>query len=358
MARIVQVIFSQGYGGLEMVVQDFHRWLLIANLEAFVLVLEGSPIHLVLQKAGFANSIITISNKSHFSKTNYLTSLDSVDTAFLFHRQKNLNILALKKLKGKVSFLSHTFYKSNKRGFWHRFIFSKVDQWIALTSIQKLDLSEKCRVPFEKICIIPNGVDLKRFKPDTNIKDIKNEIHIAVVARLDPQKGHKLAIKALALLNKNYRKRIILHFYGGNTPGEPLIQRQLEILANSLNVKEQVRFEGFYEEIEKAMPHMNILWLTSHKETFGRCLIEAMASGVPIVASRAGGVPDIILDQVNGLLFESENPFDLVEKTTRLIEDPQMRENICENNFHIARKKYDQEVVTPELLRSILPAKV
>ena len=175
-------------------------------------------------------------------------------------------------------------------------------------------------------------------------------IKIGVVGRLDPKKGQDIALKALAEKFKLSKQTWELNFYGDDTPGETKTRPYLEKLANELGVKDHVHFHGHQDHIENRLREIDVLWMPSYKETFGRVLIEAMASGVPVVASAAGGVPDIITPKKNGILFETKNPTDLALKTL---------DNLMLQVRSQARKdielKYDQTKIWPEVLKTIAP---
>ena len=356
MARIIQGTSSAGYGGLEMFVQDFHAWLIENGHDAHVMVQEGTALHTSLIAAGFSNSVISVSKSTKNSVRKILhEELDSKDTAFLFHRHRALRALAWRRLKAKTSLISHTFYKSRKRDFWHRYLFSKIDRWIALTPLHQKNMNEMLGLSPSRITIIPNGVNLIKFRAPIIAVNDKNEFHIAIVARLDPQKGQDLAIRALALLKTKTQKNVVLHLLGEDTPGEASIRPHLKALAENLGVQSEVVFEGFKSEVHEILPQMDILWLPSHRETFGRCVIEAMACGVPVVGSNAGGVPDIIEHKTNGMLFETLNAEDLMIQTLFLIEHPEARRKIREKALTDVRALYDMDQVFSRLLHAILP---
>ncbi len=357
MARIIQEISSAGFGGLEMVVQDFHAWLIENGHDALVLVQEGAPLHSSLIASGFSDSVISISKKTKTGTVRKMLhqELDSKDTAFLFHRHRALKALAWSGLKAKTSMISHTFYKSKKRDFWHRYLFSKVDCWIALTPLHQKNMNEMLGLASNLMTIIPNGVNLNKFRAPVILPEDKNEFHIGILARLDHQKGQEIAVRALALLKTKTQKKIYLHLFGDDTPGEVSIRPQLKALVEKSGLQSEVIFEGFKYEVQEILPQMDFLWLPSLRETFGRCVIEAMACGVAVVGSNAGGVPDIIEHKVNGMLFETMNAQDLMKQTLFLIEEPEARKNIREKALKDVRAHYDMNEVFTRLLHAILP---
>jgi glycosyltransferase involved in cell wall biosynthesis len=353
---VVQGTVSPGFGGLEMVVIEFHEWLLSKNIDAHVIAIEGSPLEQNLRQRGHHNSVISVPANNAKAIAEERKKFDSPQTAMLFHRQQGLKQLRFRQYKSKISLLSHTFYSVKKKDFWHRLIFKKVDQWVVLTELHKLNLLETAPVAQERIQVIPNGVDLKKFTPQ--FKDIPSRdgiINLGVIARLDPQKGQDIAIRALAELKARGDRRWRLHFFGDETPNEASIRPFLHKLARELGVEEQVVYRGFQKDLHHVIGEMDVVWMPSYKETFGRCILEGMASGIPVIASNDGGVPDIIQNGHNGILFETKNFKELADKTTHLLESPSLFRSIQIKAREDVEQFYDQDVIWSRLLKTISP---
>ncbi|MFZ3229802.1 MAG: glycosyltransferase family 4 protein [Pseudobdellovibrio sp.] len=359
MIKVLQETISTGYGGLELVIIEFHEWLINNNIEAYVIAVEGTPIEKHLIQRGYQNSILSVPKNDSKKIAGIKEKYDSLETAFIFHSHKGLKQLAFNSYEAKITALSHTFYNSKKRDLWHRFLFSKVDQWVALTARHKENLIATTAIPERKVCIIPNGVDLKKFKCFfKEIPGLNTPIKIGVVARLDKKKGQDVAIKAFKILVANSSRKWTLHFYGEDTPNEEPTRPALERLVSELNLTDLVFFEGYQENLATALSEMDVVWTPSLKETFGRCIIESMASGVPVIASNAGGVPDIIVNRKNGILFESGNEEDLFLKTIELIENPFLFRAIQMNARNDIEANYNIENIWSKLLQTISPASV
>lgn len=98
----------------------------------------------------------------------------------------------------------------------------------------------------------------------------------------------------------------------------------------------------FSEEAQQAISQCRVFVLASRTEAMGRVLLEAMAAGRPIVASRVDGIPHYVQDGVNGLLFESENVADLAEKLDRVLSDAALRRTLGENGRRIVMEQYSE----------------
>jgi glycosyltransferase involved in cell wall biosynthesis len=357
MARVLHGTLTTGYGGLEMVVEDFHKWMLKNGHEAYVIVGQGTPLHRHLVKSGLEKTVLPFPRT--FLGFLNLRALgerfNREDTAILLHRQAGLRALFLMSMKARVAVLSHTFYGVPKKDLWHRILFKKVDQWIALTPKHRLNIIETCDVDPENVIVIPNGVNISKFKIlSTCLPDPTKRIHIGVVARLDAQKGQDLAIAAVKELC-DQGLDICLHLFGHDTPDNEPFRPVLEKLVSDYHLQDHVIFEGFEPHIENRLPEMDLVWMPSEKETFGLCIIESMACGVPVIASNAGGVPDIIEDEINGLKFEPKDSKDLAMKTLQLIHQKDLFLRIRKNALQEVQTKYNQEKVWERLLNAILP---
>lgn len=178
--------------------------------------------------------------------------------------------------------------------------------------------------PGGQINVIPNGVDVDRFQPvgreDVEPRDEK--IVLLVVARLIEIKGIQHLLTALSLLPETLRQKIDLHLCGTG-PYEADLRRQAEQLGNTA----QVHFAGLlpYEQIPVRLQEADMFVLPSLQEGLPLSLLEAMASGLPVVATAVGGIPTVIRDGDNGLLVAPGDVAGLGDALVRLADDPALR---------------------------------
>lgn len=145
--RILQGTFSIGFGGLEMVILEFHQWLVEKSkndpsclaVEPWLFAAENTRFAEEICRRGLADSTIFLPLGSKAKKVfvEFKKQMDSPQTAFLFHRQQAMKAFVFGRTQGKVSLLSHTFYGLQKKDLWHQYLFSKVNQWIVLTELHK-----------------------------------------------------------------------------------------------------------------------------------------------------------------------------------------------------------------------------
>jgi glycosyltransferase involved in cell wall biosynthesis len=150
----------------------------------------------------------------------------------------------------------------------------------------------------KKITVIPNGIDISQFA-DITEKKFSNPPVIGVIGRLEPQKGHEYLFEALNLI-----KAIPWVLW---VVGDGSLKNELERLAKDLSLRERIIFLGARKNIPEILSQVDIFVMPSLWEGLGLALLEAAAAGKPVVASRVGGVPEIIENGKTGILVEAKN---------------------------------------------------
>jgi L-malate glycosyltransferase len=110
-----------------------------------------------------------------------------------------------------------------------------------------------------------------------------------------------------------------------------------------LNLSDCVEFGGYRTDLPLLLPSFDCLVVASRGEPFGLVLLEAMRAGVPVVASNAGGVPEIVSDGINGLLFKSGDAEDLAGALQRVAEDSALAGRLCEEGRRAIRTRFSFE---------------
>jgi len=199
----------------------------------------------------------------------------------------------------------------------------------------------------DKFRVLPNGVDVSKFKPgdvDFEFKKMLNikpdEKIILFVGGLDKAhyfKGVPNLIKAAKIIEDLNFKIVIA--------GSGNLLSEYDGLARSIGVKDKILFAGSVSE--KALVKLyRLAYLTclpseDKSESFGIVLVESMASGTPVIASNLPGVCSVFEDGISGFLVESKNPKDLAEKISYMIKNTSKREEMSHNCLELVAKKYD-----------------
>lgn len=165
---------------------------------------------------------------------------------------------------------------------------------------------------------IENGVDLAAFRRAARPKHDAPLPRLINVARFQPIKGQDILIAALAICHaRGVPLPLTLVGAGGNSPFFEQIARQVA----DAGLSSHVTFAIDRTDIPDLLAQGDIFVLPSRQEGFGLALIEAMAAGLPVIASRTGGPADLIVEDRNGLMFEPGNADDLAEKILLLAKD-------------------------------------
>ncbi len=177
--------------------------------------------------------------------------------------------------------------------------------------------------PADKITVVPNGVDTGRLKPDRSREQVREAIGaepgasvLLQVGRLTPQKGFDILFEAVAQIAKRYPHLVVL------AVGEGPLRQQLEGLAQQLNIESAVRFLGHREDVADLLNAADLVTLASRSEGMPYTLLEAMGSGRAVVATRIGGIEEVIKEEGTAQLVPTENPEALAAAITTLLDDP------------------------------------
>ena len=196
----------------------------------------------------------------------------------------------------------------------------------------------------DRLHLIPPGVNPSLFVgPFEDPFSGVGKPRVLFVGRLTPQKGVGTLVAAVGLL-KDPSARVLLV---GDGPERPALERQAE----RIGVGDRLHFVGFlaHERLPAMFSHADLLVLPSLYEELGTVLLEAMQAGLPIVASKTGGVPDVIEDGVNGLLVPPADPGALARAIDRLLADSGLARRLSEG-AQGRGKDYGWEVLAGRVL--------
>ena len=226
------------------------------------------------------------------------------------------------------------------RPVWHW----RAQQWAArraerliVPSTSVVDAAtQRSHLAPDRFLVIPNAVDPADFVRSTIPLAPPDDYPIGFIGRLDPVKRVPDLVRAVAPIGD----RVTLDIFGDG-PDRQRIERQIDSMGC-------VALRGAVRRPQEALSEMGLLVLPSEAEGFGLVLIEAMASGVPVIATDAPGIRDVLRHEVNGLLVPVGAPPALTAAIERVISDPQLRARLIEGGIRTVRERYTWDRVLPQ----------
>ncbi len=205
--------------------------------------------------------------------------------------------------------------------------------------------------PDPNVVVVYNGVDLQRFSPIRRSAE-GGSYHVGMIGVLAPWKGHGVFLEAARRVSERL-ENVQFWIVGDeiyDTDGHRGYRRRLEEWVREAGLHGRVRFTGFCRDVARVIGGLDIVVHASiEPEPFGRVLVEAMACGKPVIASRAGGVPEIVEHDVNGLLVTPGDVERLADMILRLLNDADERERLG----RAGRRRVEERFSLAEQVRRI-----
>ncbi len=339
--RIAFVCFSRSLGGLELSTLRLARAMAARGISATVIVPESSELERRARAMDLHIIVITPKRKygDLFAARRLARVLKEhrIDLALLMQSQ-DIHLAAIASLFSvptKFVFYQQMQSRFNKRGFVHTWMFSRLSLWITLTQAMKKDVLECTRVPKGKIEVVPLGIDVRRFDPrgfeSSNERQrfdlpLKGRI-VGVLGRLDKLKGQHVLLQAVPEILKRHPQTFFL-IAGDETAGASGYREFLRVLSQMLEIERSVKFLPFTEEVPQLMSTLDVLVLPSFSETYGLVILEAMAMQKPVIATDAGGVPELVRHGKTGLLVRPNDIDAMTKALLRVLDSASLRHRL------------------------------
>jgi len=357
---MVQVCFTDAWGGLEMSARDYTRYFLERGHRSFNLCRKGSKLHQILEKEGLPlHAVDFLSRYSPLAIMNIRKFLQKMQIDIVhLHNPRDLWMItpASIGLNNMRIFATSRmlFTRTQKRDILHKIIYSKLDWMINTTEVSQKHMQTNLPISPDRHLVIPNPVDLTRFRPELYERDLYRQewevgektVLLGLVGRIDPTKGQKEAIMALPTIlgTKADLKLIII---GELTVGHKNdYLQELKDLTKSLGVEKNIIWAGFKTDVPAVLRALDIFIMPSYKESFGKVLIEAMAMGVPVISTDKGGPPEILSQGECGLLVPPCESEPIAAAVIKYLENEQLREEMIAKG----RRKVEDYYSLPSVL--------
>lgn len=210
---------------------------------------------------------------------------------------------------------------------------------VTVSSSLGAELERRLTLPPGMVEVIPNGVPVRRGDGARIRRELKmgeRDPLLLVVGNLYPVKGHDVFIRALECLQRLHPELEWTAAIAGRG-GE---EAALRALAAQLGVEKRVHFLGFREDVPDLLAAASLLAIPSRREEHPLALLEAMFAGVPVVATRVGGIPEVVTHRSTGLLVPSGAPEAMASSIARLLAEPLLRSRIVRGARGVARERF------------------
>jgi glycosyltransferase involved in cell wall biosynthesis len=223
-------------------------------------------------------------------------------------------------------------YISAFHGYYQPSLFRKLFkfggcQTIAVSYAVGKHLSNDLNIGENKINVVYNGIDKDMFRTKNKERDEtefrKEDFLIGILGRISEEKGHFLAIQAIKNLSAKYNNVYLL------ISGKGKMEEKLKDFVKSLNIQEKVKFLNY--KAGDFLDILDLLIMPSKKEGFGYTIIEAFAKKVPVIGFNVGGIPEIIKDKINGVLFYEYTPQSLMKSIEEVMLNHTLRDELRKN---------------------------
>lgn len=216
------------------------------------------------------------------------------------------------------------------------------DQAIVLTQWMEGILNE-IMIPKHQLKVITNGIDIPAFTqrmnlaPESPVQTNPNHFIIACPARLTPEKGHQTLIDAMNLLLKQRRDFTCWII------GDGVLRDKLQTYCKKKNVAHCIQFLGYRNDVPALLKKSDMVVLPSLQENLPFTIMEGQAAGKAVIASNAGGMPEMIHHEDTGLIFQKGNPAQLASLLSRLMENHVLRMKLERNAESFAKSQWSSE---------------
>src|SRR5215813_12021201 len=209
----------------------------------------------------------------------------------------------------------------------------------------------------DRIVTIPNWIDagycgsLSREEARARL-GVTKRLAVGVVGQITRLKRQDLFIEAAArLIRERHWSDAEFLIVGEAGPDDEAYLSQLQETADRLRMGDHLRFTGYVENLPALLAGFDVIAAPSDNEAFSLALVEAMASGCAVVATRVGGMAEIVEDGVTGLLIERDSPHSLVAALSRLLADKHLREKIGGVARTSVIERFDRQIAIDQIER-------
>jgi len=365
--KIMQVCSAETIGGGERHVVDLTRALIERGHQLHLVTRPGSPLRQALAGWPVTFHELPLRNSIDLPTVWRLSRLIRGESIEVLHAHVGRDYLVCAlaaRLNPTVRLFitRHHFnpFRSFPTGALYSWALSNVDTLIAVSATVRDRLIAAFPRLADRVRVIPNwhhqpdgpqdGAE-SHHQSSTRAESrarlgLTRPITIGMIGQISPLKGqHILVEAALSLLRTPVGAGLEFLIIGAPASSDLTYAQRLVERVAAAGLSEWIRFPGYFEDLNPIFSALDIVTVLSTNEAFSLVLVDAMAAGIPVVATRVGGVAEILREGETGL-FTARDPDSLAATLTRLVTDPPLRHQLAANARADVRARFDRQVVT------------
>lgn len=324
--KIAYLCGSSSWGGLEMNQLRNAVWMKERGHDVLLLCKQGTPFWENGNQAGLPVRLIGGHKKYYdFKAGKGLAGIlkEEKVTHLIIRDTRDMSVAVIAKRKcGHLLHLSYFMEMQlgvKKTNPFHTLRFSYLDLWSCPLNWLGRQVEAMTHFKKDRITVIPSGLDLSQFNNPYSkaaarevLELPQDKMIVGLIGRFDPHKGQVLLLEALSRISD---PNVCVCFLGESTKeaGPEYVNKMNETIQEN-GLEDRVFIRPFRKDISTFFNAVDVFVMASKAETFGMVTIESMACGTPVIASNAGGSPEILDHGKFGLLFEPLNPESLARK--------------------------------------------
>lgn len=343
--RVMQVIYSFGVGGSEVVAKNI-ALNMTGDVEHGVIALEiDGPLRQTLEGAGVRTWVIDKQpNERLRPMWRLLKAVQDFkpDVIHTHHLYELFYAWPGALLTGAhIVHTEHEYYSlmSTRACFQLRQLARFCGAVTGVNQETSAFLVQKVGIPSIKVHTIVNGIDLGSHVGDRQTREAfglsEQDLIVGIVARLELVKDHSMLLRAFQrVVARLPRAKLLVIGDGSERPN-------LECLAQELGISGHIHFLGIRTDVPELMASMDLVVLSSKQEGLPLCILEAMASSKPLVATNVGGIPSVVIPDETGLLVPSGDVESMASALLYMLLNPDKAKHLGRNGRGMIEKYYD-----------------
>jgi glycosyltransferase involved in cell wall biosynthesis len=339
--RILQISSARHFGGGERHVVDLISELANRGHEVFVAALAGSPILLELPPSVSQNFFeLSSSNALNYTKAVALRHFARERDIQIVHahmaRDYPLAALAVGgKSKARLVITRHVLFPMSKL---HRLTRGRVARIIAVSQSVAANVHAQGIFRNDQIAVLPNGIDLTKFNPRVD-DGPSNRLRVGILGELTPNKGQIEFVRAAEIVARQIENvEFIVAGRDNSSAGD--YGQQLKEMIGASEFRNRIQLVESEIDVPQFLPTLDLLVSASRSEAFGLTIVEAMAVGVPVVATATDGAREIITDNETGVLVPVGDFHEMAATIVPLLRNCEERQRLSRNARHLVGQRY------------------